>query len=103
VFDITKFLTENKIYLNEAKNPFSLYSDLSGWEGASKAIQGAIDVNARHHKAGIVTSEDAAKLVHREAAKWRKFGATDTASMEAITDALEKSLGTKLAYRVDNY
>jgi len=104
MWDIKKFLTENKIILSEQEtNPFALYSGFKNTNLATKRIAAAIKSVAPKLKSGKMSEEAAAKAVYREVRKWSKVGANDTESLEAITDVLGKAAGQEMEWRIDSY
>jgi len=104
MWDIKKFLTENRLTLIEQSlNPFELYDDHPKAGAATKSIMAVIKTVAPKVKSGKMSEEAAAKLVAKEARKWYSTGANDTASLEAITDVLGKAIGKGMEWRVDSY
>jgi len=76
-------------YLNEAKNPFALYDEVKGWEEASAAIQKAAD-KADKTKFKYLDDVDDSPVFGPLLKKYKKYGATDTMSREAIVTYIQR-------------
>jgi hypothetical protein len=100
MFDIKKFLTENKLTsaskIDEAKNPFDLYADMPGVDQATTAIQAALDRAAAAVKTGKISPQRSwSKMITPVLSRYEKFGAEDTTSEETIIRRYERLIGKK--------